>query len=98
MLEGYELKLRPEGGAFLGKWEGVGKRKPGEVSRIPAKVLKLKAGTGRRPLGLGPQGQVWRGEVTAPGEVEGLTRRRAGSSGGYESGSIWGGACICFLD
>ena len=45
MLEGCELKLRPEGGTFLGKWEGVGERKSREASRVPAKVLKLEAGT-----------------------------------------------------
>lgn len=94
MLEGCELKLRPEGGTFLGKWEGVGERKSREASRVPAKVLKLEAGTERRPLGLSPQGQVWRGQATAPGEAEGLTRRPAGSSGGYERGSSRGEACV----
>lgn len=71
----------------------VGEGKSREASRVPAKLLELEAGTGRRPLGLGPRGQVWRGKATAPGEAEGLTRRPAGSSGGYERGSSRGEAC-----
>ena len=72
-------------------WVGEGTSR--EASRVPAKLLELEAGTGRRPLGLGPRGQVWRGKATAPGEAEGLTRRPAGSSGGYERGSSRGEAC-----
>lgn len=83
-----KLKLRPEGGTFPGK--RVGERKPGGQEGT-CKGPEAGGGTRRNPLGLGPCGWMWRGEATAPGEAEGLTRGPVGSSGGFKRDSGRGG-------